>query len=49
MVVYKKTDQWFIEGQPLTTSDNELYNEWQQMTTTDNDLTWMKANKKERF
>ena len=38
-IVYKKTDEWYIEWQRMTTSDNELYNEWynewQRMTTSD--------------
>ena len=37
MIVYKKTDEWYIEWQRVTTSDNEWYNEWQRMTTSDNE------------
>ena len=36
-IVYKKTDEWYIEWQRVTTNDNECYNEWQQMTTSDNE------------
>ena len=38
-IVYKKTDEWYIEWQRLTTSgitsDNEWYNELQRMTASD--------------
>ena len=33
----KKTDEWYIEWQQVTTSDNDWYNKWQQMTTNDNE------------
>ena len=36
-IVYKKTDEWYIEWQRMTKSDNEWYNEWQRMTTSDNE------------
>ena len=40
-IVYKKTDEWYIEWQRVvqrvTTNDNEWYNEWQRMTTSDNE------------
>ena len=40
-IVYKKTEEWYIEWQRVvqrvTTSDNEWYNEWQRMTTSDNE------------
>ena len=32
-IVYKKTDEWYIEWQQVTTSDSE----WQQVTTNDNE------------
>ena len=39
MIVYKKTDEWYIKWQPATTSGTS-YNEWQQVvqrvTTDDN-------------
>ena len=31
-IVDKKTDEWYIEWQQVTTNDNEWYNEWQQVT-----------------
>ena len=45
MIVYKKTDEWYIEWQRMRTSDNEWYNEWQRViqrvttsgTTSDNE------------
>ena len=42
MIVYKKTDEWYIEWQRVTTSDNEWYNKWQRMTTsgTTSDNEW---------
>ena len=40
-IVYKKTDEWYIEWQWMTTSDaksdNEWYNKWQRMTVSDNE------------
>ena len=33
MIVYKKTDEWYIDWQQMTASDNEWYNELQRMTT----------------
>ena len=53
LIVYKKTDEWRIEWQWVTTSDNEWYNEWQRistsdttsdnerMTTSDNEWQWV--------
>ena len=35
-IFYKKTDEWYIEWQRVTTSDNEWYNEWQRIATSDN-------------
>ena len=40
-IFYKKIDEWYIEWQQVTTSDNEWYNEWQRITTSDN--KWQKA------
>ena len=41
-IVYKKTDEWYIKWQRVTTSgttsDNEWYNEWQRVVQR------MKAN-----
>ena len=34
LIVYKKTDEWYIEWQRITASDNVWYNEWQRMTTS---------------
>ena len=38
MIVYKKTDEWYIEWQQVTKSDNE----WQRIITsgTTNDNEW---------
>ena len=46
-IFYKKTDEWYIEWQRVTTNDNEWQrvvqrvttndNEWQRMTTSDNE------------
>ena len=37
MIVYKKTDEWYIEWQrvvqQVTTNDNEWFNKWQGVTT----------------
>ena len=33
-IFYKKTDEWYIESQRVTTNDNEWYKEWQRMTTS---------------
>ena len=54
-IVYKKTDERYIEWQwvttndnewqRMTTSDNEWYNEWQRMTTngTTSDNEWQRV------
>ena len=34
MIIYKKTDEWYIEWQRMTINDNEWYNEWQLITTS---------------
>ena len=44
LIVYKKTDEWYIEWQQMTTSDNEWYNEWQRRTKSDNEWQWMTAS-----
>ena len=36
-IVYKKTYEWYIEWQRMTTSDNKWYNEWRRMKTSDNE------------
>ena len=45
MIVYKKTDEWYIEGQQVTTSDNKWYNKLQRMTTsgTTSDNKWQRV------
>ena len=47
MIVYKKTDEWYIEWQRVTTSgttsDSEWYNEWQWMTASGNE--WERMTK----
>ena len=40
VIVYKKTDEWYVEWQLETTSDNECYNEWQRMTTSDSEWSF---------
>ena len=37
MIVYKKTDEWYIEWLRMTTSDNERQQVVQRMTTSDNE------------
>ena len=37
VIVYKKTDEWYIEWQRVTTSGTTNDNEWQRMTTNDNE------------
>ena len=37
MIVYKKTDEWYMEWHRMTTSDNEWQRMVQQMTTRDNE------------
>ena len=43
MIVYKKTDEWYIEWYRMTTSDNK----WQQMTASDttSDSKWQRMTK----
>ena len=36
-VVYRKTDEWYIEWQRMTTSGTTSDNEWQRVTTNDNE------------
>ena len=42
-IVYKKTDEWYIEWQRVTTNDNEWYNEWQRVTTNGNEWQRVRA------
>ena len=35
-IVYKKTDEWYIEWQRATTSGTTSDDEWQRVTTSDN-------------
>ena len=35
-IVYKKTDEWYIKWEQVTTSDTTSDNEWQRVTTNDN-------------
>ena len=46
VIVYKKTDEWYIKWQQVTTNDNERYNQWQQVktsgTTNENDTVHFK-------
>ena len=35
MIIYKKTDEWYIEWHRMTTSDNEWHRVVQRMTTID--------------
>ena len=41
VIVYKKTDEWYIEWQRVTTSGTTSDNEWQRMTTNDNEWQWV--------
>ena len=34
MIVYKKTDEWYIEWQRVTTRGTTSDNEWQRVTTS---------------
>ena len=36
-IFFKKADEWYIEWQRVTSSDNEWYNEWQQKTMSDSE------------
>ena len=36
-IVHKKTDEWYIEWQQVTTNDIEWYNKWQRMTMSDSE------------
>ena len=36
-IVYKKTDEWYIEWQRVTTNDNKWYNEWQRVIRNDSE------------
>ena len=41
MIVYKKTDEWYIEWQRVTKSGTTSDNEWQRVTT--NDKEWQRV------
>ena len=42
-IVYKKTDEWYIEWQRITTRGTTSDNEWQRMKTSDNEWPfWQK-------
>ena len=45
MVIYKKTEEWYIEWHRMTTSDNECHRVVQQMTTSDitSDNEWQRV------
>ena len=45
MIVYKKTDEWYIEWQRITTSYTTSDNEWQRVTTssTTSDNDWQRV------
>ena len=51
MIIYKKTDEWYIKWQRVvqrvttgdTTSDNEWYNECQRVTTSDKE--WQRVTR----
>ena len=53
--VYKKTDEWYIEGQRVTASGTTSENEWQRVvqqvttsgTTRDNEEQWMTTSDNE--
>ena len=42
-IVYKKTDEWYIEWQRETTNDNEWYNEWYNEWQQTNDKEWQRV------
>ena len=43
MIVYKKTDEWYIEWQRMTASDNK----WQRVTTSENEWQRVRASDNE--
>ena len=45
VIVYKKTDEWYIEWQRVTTNDIEWYNKWQRVVqrVTTNDSKWQRV------
>ena len=55
MIVYKLTDEWYIQWQRMTssgtTNDNDWYNKWQRVvqniTTNDNEWQKMKMSDSE--
>ena len=44
-IVYKKTDEWYIEWQRVVDQVTTSYNEWKRMTTsgTTNDSVWQRV------
>ena len=57
-IVYKKTDEWYIEWQRVRTSGTTTDNEWQRMrtngnewqgvdTSTNSSFFWIRENKEE--
>ena len=48
MIVYKKTDEWYIEWQRVTTNNNECYNEWKNDSEWYNEWQQMTTNSNER-
>ena len=54
-IIYKKTDEWYIEWRRVTTNDIEWYNKLQRMTMSDNEwynerqgvVQWMTKNDNE--
>ena len=45
MIIYKKTDDWYIEWKRVATSGTTSDNEWQPVTTsgTTNDNEWQRV------
>ena len=45
MIIYKKTDDWYIEWKRVATSGTTSDNEWQRVTTsgTTNDNEWQRV------
>ena len=42
-IVYKRTDEWYIEWQGVTTSGTKSKNEWQRVATNGNEWQQMRA------
>ena len=49
-IVHKKTDEWYIEWQRVTTSGTTSDNEWQRVTANDNEWynEWQRVTKSDR-